>query len=125
MAKTQIHTSMTHTGSITSYIIGFVLSVALTLGAYYLVVNHVLDGTKLLATIVGLAIAQLIVQLIFFLHMNKEAKPRWNLMVFSFMVLVVFIVVIGSIWVMYNLDYNMMPKEELEQHMIHESEKGF
>lgn len=116
---------MTHTGSITSYIIGFVLSVALTLGAYYLVVNHVLDGTKLLATIVGLAIAQLIVQLIFFLHMNKEAKPRWNLMVFSFMVLVVFIVVIGSIWVMYNLDYNMMPKEELEQHMIHESEKGF
>lgn len=122
MAKTHANT---HHGSVASYCIGFALSIALTLLAYFAVVEKIFSGTQLLAIIVGLAVVQLIVQLVFFLHMGKEAKPRWNLMVFSFMLLVVGIVVIGSLWVMHNLDYNMMPKSEVDQHMMHEREKGF
>lgn len=93
---------------LTSYIIGFVLSIVLTFLAYILVVNHILEGASLVATIVGLAIIQLFVQLFFFLHLGKESKPRWNLLMFAFALSVVIIIVFGSLWIMNNLDYNMM-----------------
>lgn len=91
-----------------SYIIGFVFSIVLTFLAYILVVNHVLNGGLLVAVIVALAIIQLFVQLFFFLHLGKESKPRWNLLMFSFALSVVVIIVFGSLWIMNNLDYNMM-----------------
>lgn len=91
-----------------SYVIGFILSIVLTLLAYILVVNHILEGALLVAVIVGLAIIQLFVQLFFFLHLGKESKPRWNLLMFSFALSVVIIIVFGSLWIMNNLDYNMM-----------------
>jgi cytochrome o ubiquinol oxidase operon protein cyoD len=93
---------------VTSYIVGFVSSIILTLVAYILVVNHVLSGIGLVAVIVGLAIIQLFVQLFFFLHLGDEAKPRWNLMALLFAAMVVVIVVFGSLWIMNNLNYNMM-----------------
>lgn len=110
-------------GSYLSYTIGFLLSIALTLAAYFLVVDKILTGSTLIAAIMGLAVVQLFVQLAFFLHLGSESRPRWNLMVFGFAVLVVVIVVLGSIWIMENLDYNMMPKE-MEQHMLDQTKKG-
>lgn len=92
-----------------SYVIGFVSSIILTLVAYILVVNHVMSGAGLVAVIVGLAIIQLFVQLFFFLHLGEESKPRWNLMALLFAAMVVIIVVFGSLWIMNNLNYNMMP----------------
>jgi cytochrome o ubiquinol oxidase operon protein cyoD len=116
---------LTH-GSIFSYTIGLVLSIVFTLLAYYVVVEKVFtQNTTVITGFVGLAIAQLLVQLFFFLHLGKESKPRWNLMTFSFMLLVVGIVVIGSLWIMHNLDYHMMPEHEVDQHMMHERDKGF
>lgn len=112
-------------GNILTYSIGFVLSIGLTLAAYYAVVNEVFDRRGIIAAIVILAVAQLLVQLFFFLHLGKESRPRWNLIVFSFMLLVVGIVVIGSIWIMENLDYNMMPSHQMDEKMRYESEKGF
>jgi heme/copper-type cytochrome/quinol oxidase subunit 4 len=53
----------------------------------------------------SLAIAQLITQLLFFLHLEKEPKPRWNLLVLSFAVTVAVILVFGSLWIMQNLNY--------------------
>jgi cytochrome o ubiquinol oxidase operon protein cyoD len=82
-----------------------------------------MSGTGLVAVIVGLAIIQLFVQLFFFLHLGEESKPRWNLMVLLFAAMVVIIVVFGSLWIMNNLNYNMMPdmnnKTELQD------QKGF
>lgn len=102
-----------------SYLIGFGLSVALTLLAYVLVVEDVLPKTALIVTIVGLAIVQLFVQLYFFLHLGHETKPRWKLVVFGFMAMVLLILVIGSLWIMYSLDYHMtMPPEELDAQII-------
>lgn len=112
-------------GSLLTYTTGFVLSVILTLAAYYFVVNDSFAYRGLIAIIVGLAVAQLMVQLFFFLHLGKESKPRWNLIVFMFMLLVVAIVVIGSIWIMDNLDYNMMPEHQMDEKMMHERDKGF
>lgn len=91
-----------------SYIVGFILSIVLTFVAYILVVNHILEGAWLVGAIIVLAIIQLFVQLFFFLHLGKESKPRWNLLMFSFALLVVVIVVFGSLWIMNNLNYNMV-----------------
>ena len=90
-----------------SYIIGFVASVILTLASYFTVVGQVFDRIYIIAAIVIFAIAKLIFQLIYFLHMGNEAKPRWNLYSFIFSLIIIFILVAGSIWVMYYLNYNM------------------
>ena len=103
--------------SMTSYIIGFVLSVALTLTAYLFVNAHVSSAHHdfphhfLIGLVMLLATIQLIVQLVFFLHLDREPKPYWNLQVLLFAAGVIAIVVIGSIWIMNNLNYRMMPSE--------------
>ncbi len=99
----------TASGSFRSYLVGFLLSIVLTLAAYFLVVEHFVSGWALDLSVACLAIAQALVQLILFLHLMRESKPRWNLMVFLFTVLIVFIVVFGSLWIMNNLNYNLMP----------------
>lgn len=105
-----------------SYITGFVLSVLLTLAAYVSITNHSL-GNLTIAMIVGLAIAQLLVQLVFFMHLGRGRSARMNLVVFGFMLIVIGIVVIGSLWIMHNLDYNMMP-EDMHEYMIQQVNKG-
>jgi cytochrome o ubiquinol oxidase operon protein cyoD len=95
-------------GSIGSYITGFVLSIVLTIIPYYIVVNHSFNNEIIYIVISVSAVMQLLIQLIFFLHLNSESKPRWNLTVFLFIILIVGILVIGTLWIMYNLDYNMM-----------------
>jgi cytochrome o ubiquinol oxidase operon protein cyoD len=106
-------------GSLESYTTGFILSLVLTLAAYFAVVNDTLSTTTLIAGIVILAIAQLFVQLIFFLHIDRERKPRHMLMVSLFTVMVLGIVVYGSIWIMDNLHYNMTP-DEVTEYMMEE-----
>ncbi|MFN8769995.1 MAG: cytochrome o ubiquinol oxidase subunit IV [Neisseriaceae bacterium] len=95
-------------GSTKSYIIGFVLSIILTLIPYYLVVNHTLGVEITHIIILTFAILQLLVQVVFFLHLNSESGPKWNLLAFIFTLVVLVILVFGSIWIMNNLDYNMM-----------------
>ncbi len=90
------------------YIIGFVLSLILTLAAYFAVVAHLFAPTQLRITIGVLALAQAAVQLFFFLRIGQEQKPHWKMMVFLFMLLVLVVIVFGSLWIMYNLNYNLM-----------------
>lgn len=105
-------TSESSQGSLKAYITGFIYSLALTLTAYMLVSIHVSSGHTsfsdhiLLIAIVVLAIVQLATQLVFFLHLDKESKPRWNLTAAAFALIVVLIVVIGSLWIMANLSYH-------------------
>lgn len=109
------------------YTIGFVASLLLTLGAYFLVVGHYASGTTLLLALGVLAIVQMIVQLNYFLHLGAEARPRYRLASFLFMALILVIIVVGSIWVMSHLDYNMMnmAPEQKEQYMLKQFDKGF
>jgi cytochrome o ubiquinol oxidase subunit IV len=102
---------------ISSYVVGFVLSVLTTLVAYLAVVYHIWSTGFLIALIVILAVIQLLVQLLFFLHLSHEKGTRWKLVTFLFALMVVAIVVIGSLWIMHNLNYNMMhmsPQEQLQ-----------
>lgn len=100
-----------HAGSIKSYTIGFALSIILTLIPFGLVMNGNLTGFGIVSLLVMFALAQLLVQTVFFLHIGNENGPRLNLLTYLFMLLVVVIVVIGSLWIMANLDYNMMPHD--------------
>ena len=94
-------------GTVKSYTIGFILSVVLTLIAFFLVMEHVLPGYILVTAILILAFLQLIVQMLFFLHLKQEAKPRLNLIVFISFACIILIVVIASLWIMQHLNYNM------------------
>jgi cytochrome o ubiquinol oxidase operon protein cyoD len=98
----------TEHGTFKAYVLGFILSILLTVAAYLVVAEQLLAGWTLVFAIIGLAIAQMFVQLLLFLHLGKESKPRWNLLIFLFMALVVVILVFGSLWIMYNLNYRVM-----------------
>jgi cytochrome o ubiquinol oxidase operon protein cyoD len=107
-------------GSLKSYTFGFILSIILTLIPFYLVVNEVINGWALVFSLFGFAIAQLLVQLQFFIHLGEQSKPRWNLIMFLCMALILMIVVFGSLWIMNNLNYHMMPGHEAEKQLIEE-----
>lgn len=106
-----------------TYIIGYIISIVLTLEAYFLVVNEALSYWVLVFTILALAVVQLFVQLYFFLHLGGESKPRWKMTTFLFSALVVFIVVFGSLWIMTRLDYNhekLFSPEEIDSYIEEE-----
>lgn len=108
---------------ISSYVIGFVLSIATTLIAFFAVQYKLWPTGQLIAIIVALAVVQLFVQLLFFLHLSREKGTRWRLITILFAVLVVIIVVVGSLWIMHNLNYNMMhmsPEQQLQYMHEHE-----
>jgi cytochrome o ubiquinol oxidase operon protein cyoD len=102
-------------GTIASYILGFILSLIFTLIPYYLVVNHRIGGNALLATILAFAVAQLIIQVTFFLHLGRGPKPNWNLFFFVSTVGIIVVVVGGSILIISNLHYNMQPSEQTKK----------
>ncbi len=91
-----------------SYVLGFVLSIVLTLAAYFFVVLKTFSPGILLSVIMGLGVIQAVIQLVLFLHLGKEGKPHWNTLTFLFMLSVLLIVVLGSLWIMAHLDYNML-----------------
>ena len=107
------------------YVYGFVLSLVLTLAAYLLVQHHLAThhvfppDNVMVVLLMILALTQLMVQLIFFLHLGRESKPRWNLVIFLFAAMVVFILVAGSLWIMWNLNYHMAPVPS-DQEIIHD-----
>ena len=101
-------------GTVRYYIIGFILSIVLTVIPYVLVTQHILDSDLTIFSIIVAGILQLVVQLVFFLHLGSESKPRWNLMAFIFTIVIVGILVVGSLWIMHNLDYNMMDHTMME-----------
>jgi len=92
--------------------LGFVTSIILLVAVYLLVTHHHLTNGPLRMTIFGSAIAQAVLQLIFFLHLGLESKPHWNTITFLFVVMVIIIVLGGSLWIMDNLNYNLMPNME-------------
>ena len=97
--------------SAASYALGFVFSLILTMAAFFLVKQKILAGYPLGVSLFVLAALQLWVQLVFYFNFGKESKPKWNYWAFYFMLILLLIVVIGSLIIMANLDYRMMPHD--------------
>lgn len=106
MAKTITYTD-DRKSTLKAYVTGFALSILLTLIPYFLVSDHLIGEVFLVSSILFFAFLQLLVQLIFFLHMRQESKPRLNLIVFISFASIIVIVVVASIWIMQHLNYNM------------------
>ncbi|QQS18245.1 cytochrome o ubiquinol oxidase subunit IV [Candidatus Saccharibacteria bacterium] len=106
--------------SAATYVAGFALSVVLTLASFALVWAYraaeevVFSRGVLIGLLAVAAIMQILVQVLFFLHVSTERRVRINLYAGAFTVFVVLCLVIGSIWIMQNLDYNMMPRDITE-----------
>ncbi|WP_298774135.1 cytochrome o ubiquinol oxidase subunit IV [uncultured Shewanella sp.] len=108
MSQSNVTSSGADHGTLKSYIVGFLLSILLTVIPYYLVVEQSLPTVTLVLLVVAFGFVQLLVQLIFFLHLNTKSEKGWNFQSFVFTALIVVILLAGSLWIMYNLRINMM-----------------
>lgn len=101
-------------GSMRDYVIGFVLSVILTAIPFWLVMGDVIADKSVAAiVIVAFAIVQIVVHMVYFLHMNGKSEGGWTLMALLFTLLIVVICLAGSLWVMFHLATNMMPIHDM------------
>ncbi|MCJ2114083.1 cytochrome o ubiquinol oxidase subunit IV [Methylobacterium sp. HMF5984] len=97
-------------GSFKSYMTGFVLSVILTAIPFWLVMSDVLGNAVHTSLIImAFAVVQIVVHMIYFLHMNTKSEGGWTILALIFTLTLVVITLTGSIWVMYHLNTNMMP----------------
>lgn len=91
-----------------SYVIGLSLSLLFTFVAFALVAQHSISTAALYISLSILALLQLFAQVVFFLRFNTSREGRWTLMPFLFVIVIVLVVVGGSLWIMFNLNYNMV-----------------
>ena len=101
-------------GSFKSYMIGFLLSVVLTAIPFWLVMTEALAPQTTGLVITAFAVVQIVVHMIFFLHMNHKSEGGWNMLALIFTLVIVVIAVAGSVWVMYHLNTNMMPVHDMQ-----------
>ena len=101
------HGGFSH-GSVREYVVGLTLSILLTAIAFGVVMTGVMSGTPALILILLCAVGQVMVQLVFFLHMNTSSEQLWNTSSAIFTVVLIAILIIGSIWIMAHLNHNML-----------------
>jgi cytochrome o ubiquinol oxidase subunit IV len=102
------------------YTIGFILAVILTITSFWVANTSLLWPPGVPLGLAVLAIAQMGAHLVFFLHITTGPDNTNNVLALAFGVLIVFLVVVGSLWIMTNLNENMMPPAELMNlHMQH------
>lgn len=100
-------------GSLRSHLIGYALSLVLTFMSFGAVMGRLLTPRAGLVLIVTLCVAQLLVQLVFFLHLGARRGQRGNTAIFVCTLFLIAIVVSGSLWVMHNANLNMMPMQSV------------
>ena len=92
------------------YATGFILAVILTAIPFYLVMTGAIkDSGTMGLVLLGMAAVQIVVHMIYFLHMNSKVEQGWSMLAMLFTLMLVVIMLSGSIWVMYHMNHNMMP----------------
>ena len=100
-------------GEVQGYVIGLALAVLLTAASFYVAVTDQIWAPGIPVGLVVLAIAQMGVHLVFFLHITTAPDNTNNVLALAFGLLIVTLVVGGSLWIMYHLNHNMMPMDQL------------
>lgn len=108
-AHGDLHGNAASHGSRRGYLIGFALSVILTAVPFWLVMAGRADVRVAAFALVALAVVQVVVHMVCFLHLDARSEGGWTVMALIFTVVVVAIALSGSLWVMYHLNTNMMP----------------
>jgi len=97
------------------YLVGLALAILLTATSFYVAGTDLVWAPSIPVALVVLAIAQMGVHLVFFLHITTGSDNTNNVMALAFGVLIVFLVIGGSLWIMANLNHNMMPMDQIMQ----------
>lgn len=100
---------------ISSYLIGLGLATLLTIVSFFIAQTTLVWQPSIPVALAVLAIAQMGVHLVFFLHITTGQDNTNNVMALAFGVLIVFMIITGSLWIMANLNHNMMPMEQIMQ----------
>jgi cytochrome o ubiquinol oxidase subunit IV len=96
--------------TVKGYVIGFVLAVILTVIPFWLVMGKVLPSSGMTAALVlAFGAVQMVVHMVYFLHMNAKVEGGWSMLAMVFTIGLVVIMLSGSVWVMYHMNTNMMP----------------
>ena len=101
--------------SIVGYLIGLGLAMLLTAVAFFVSGTSLVWEPSIPIALMVLAIAQMGVHLVFFLHITTGAESYNNVLALAFGVLIVFLLIVGSLWIMTHLNHNMMPIERIIQ----------
>jgi len=101
-----------------TYAIGFLLAVLLTVASFATVKTPLIWGPGIAVMLAVLAVAQMGVHLVFFLHMTSDPDNTNNALALAFGVLIVLLVVFGSLWIMGYLGDRLMPAGTMQQHMM-------
>ena len=100
---------------IVGYLVGLALAGGLTAASFYFAAGHFLWGPGMPAALVALAVAQMGVHLVFFLHITTGPDNVNNVMALAFGVLIVLLLIAGSVWIMSHLNHNMLPMDRIMQ----------
>ncbi|WP_081901721.1 cytochrome o ubiquinol oxidase subunit IV [Candidatus Palibaumannia cicadellinicola] len=102
------HTRSHSNGSYKTYIIVFFLSMILTIIPFTMIMSNYVAKHYNIIILVTCAIVQILLHLIFFLHLNISTEQQWNLIAFFFTMLIMTILIVGSLWIMLHLNSNLM-----------------
>lgn len=107
------------------YVKGFILAVILTAIPFYLVMNNVITDRSTAVAVLGLfAVIQVLVHMVYFLHMNGKIQGGWTMLSTIFTVIFLAIAIAGTLWVMFHMNTNMMPGHEMHQAAGHADHAG-
>jgi len=105
--------------TVKGYLTGFILSLILTAIPFWIVMGNVFDKSSTTAFVVlAFAAVQIVVHMIYFLHLNAKSEHGWTMLALIFTVVVVVITLSGSLWVMYHMNHNMIPGLMNETHKM-------
>jgi cytochrome o ubiquinol oxidase operon protein cyoD len=109
------------------YVIGFAAALCLSVLSYLIVTKGIFaSAVATMAVLLLLATIQLVVQLVCFLHLGVHGRSRSRTMTLGFTMLMMLVIVIGSLWIMRNLEYRMgMSGEAMSDYMQSQNKKGF
>lgn len=97
-------------GTLKGYVTGFVLAAILTAIPFWLVMGKVFPSSRTTALVIlAFAAVQIVVHIVYFLHLDARSESGWNMLALIFTLVLVVITLSGSIWIMYHLNSNMMP----------------
>jgi cytochrome o ubiquinol oxidase operon protein cyoD len=97
------------------YVVGLGLAILLTITSFFVAGTDLVWQPSIPVALVVLAMAQMGVHLVFFLHITTGADNTNNVLALAFGLLIVFLVIGGSLWIMSNLNHNMMPMDQIMQ----------
>jgi cytochrome o ubiquinol oxidase operon protein cyoD len=95
------------------YVLGLALATGLTVASFWVARTHIIYGPGIPMALVALAIAQMGIHLVFFLHITTAPDNTNNVLALAFGVLIVFVLVFGTVWVMAHMNHNMVPMDRL------------